>query len=100
MYNWRASYSQAADPARLRDRERPGRPPSWTEQSEALLVELIAVSPDQVGYLAVNWSVPLLQEQLEPDTRVHFSMIPSAVPYSTWDMFGNAIAMCSTPTQS
>lgn len=73
VYNWIASYSQTADPARLRDRERPGRPPSWTEQIEALLAELIAVSPDQLGYLAVNWTVPLLQEQLEREKGVHFS---------------------------
>jgi transposase len=73
VYNWIASYTQSCDPSRLGDRERSGRPPIWTEQIEALLAELIAVPPDQKGYLAVNWTVPLLQEQLEREKGVHFS---------------------------
>lgn len=73
VYNWIASYTHSSDPTRLRDRERPGRPPSWTSETEALLAELLSVSPEQFGYLAVNWTVPLLQEQLERDTGVHFS---------------------------
>jgi transposase len=73
VYNWIASYTQTSDPSRLRDQERSGRPPNWTEQTEALLAELLSVAPEQFGYLAVNWTVPLLQEQLERDTRVHFS---------------------------
>ncbi len=73
VYNWLASYLHSCDPACLRDAERSGRPARWTAQTEARLAELIVVAPDQLGYLAVNWTVPLLQGHLERDTHVHFS---------------------------
>ncbi len=73
VYNWLASYTSSADPACLRDALRSGRPPRWTSQTEALLADTIAVPPDQLGYLAVNWTVPLLQEQLEQACSTRFS---------------------------
>jgi transposase len=73
VYNWLASYTSTSDPACLRDALRSGRPPQWTSQTEALLADTIAVPPDQLGYLAVNWTVPLLQEQLERESSTRFS---------------------------
>jgi transposase len=73
VYNWIATYLHSCDPACLRDGNRSGRPARWTAQTEARLADLIVVSPDQLGYLAVNWTVPLLQSHLERDTHVHFS---------------------------
>lgn len=73
VYNWLASYSSTSDPACLRDALRSGRPPRWTSQTEALLADMIALPPDQLGYLAVNWTVPLLQDYLEQKSSTRFS---------------------------
>src|SRR5438094_10562084 len=58
VYNWLASYTTTSDPACLGDAARSGRPRRWTDQTEARLADTIAVPPDQLGYLAVNWTVP------------------------------------------
>ena len=73
VYNWIAIYTQTHNPVRLRDAARPGRPPSWTAQTQRLLADLIAVSPDQLGYLAVNWTVPLLQDHFDREYSARFS---------------------------
>ena len=73
VYNWIASYQHIPDPARLCDADRPGRPPLWTEETDTLLAELMLVPPDQHGYLAVNWTVPLLQGLLQRQSGAHFS---------------------------
>jgi len=71
--NWLASYTTTSDPACLRDAMCSGRPPRWTSQIEALLADAIAAPPDQLGYLAVNWTVPLLQDHLERVCSTRFS---------------------------
>jgi transposase len=38
------------------------------EDAQALLQELLTFSPVQRGYYAVNWTVPLLQEELRHAT--------------------------------
>ena len=38
-----------------------------------LLADVIATPPDQLGYLAVNWTVPLLQDHLERACSTRFS---------------------------
>ena len=68
VYNWIEAYAEAADPDALVDAERSGRPSSWTEDLRGLLRSLFAQAPDQLGYFAVNWTVPLLQEQIEHQT--------------------------------
>ena len=73
VYNWLASYTTRSDPACLRDAVRSGRPPRWTGETEALLADTIAVPPDQLGHLAVNWTVPLLQDHLERACNTRFS---------------------------
>ena len=73
VYNWLASYTTNSDPAGLRDAARSGRPPRWTSQTEALLADTIVVPPDQLGHLAVNWTVPLLQDHLERACSTRFS---------------------------
>jgi transposase len=65
IYNWIEAYSQEYNPTVLRDALRSGRPSLWTEDSQSLLRELLTTSPDRLGYFAVNWTVPLLREQLE-----------------------------------
>jgi len=73
VYNWLASYTTSSDPACLRDAVRSGRPRRWTTQAETLLAETIGVPPDQLGYLAVTWTVPLLQDHLERACSTRFS---------------------------
>jgi transposase len=65
VYNWIEAYAQAHDPSSLLDEDRSGRPSLWTEDLRALLRTLFAQAPDALGYFAVNWTVPLLQEQIE-----------------------------------
>jgi transposase len=65
VYNWIDAYAQAQFPKVLLDEERSGRPSLWTEDLRALLQTLFEQSPDERGYFAVNWTVPLLQEELE-----------------------------------
>jgi transposase len=64
IYNWIDRFlHQGGEPA-LADRYGIGRPTLWTEEHEALLRALLDSSPDQWGYFANDWTVPLLQEQL------------------------------------
>jgi transposase len=73
VYNWRASYAQAHDPRVLEDESHPGRPSFWTEDHQALLRWLMEHTPDAFGYFAVNWTVPLLQEEWERGTGLRLS---------------------------
>jgi transposase len=68
IYNWVGAYTAAHDPADLTDGPRPGRPTFWTEETESLLRALLGHAPDQLGYPAVNWTVPLLREALQDGT--------------------------------
>jgi transposase len=64
IYNWVEDYAQAHDPADLHDQSRSGRPSSWTEELQGRLRSLLQRPPNRLGYFAVNWTVPLLQEEL------------------------------------
>ncbi|HKB40274.1 MAG TPA: IS630 family transposase [Gemmataceae bacterium] len=48
----------------LRGRQR-GAPPRWSAEAEAILRDSLEHSPDELGYMAVNWTVPLLREHVE-----------------------------------
>jgi transposase len=73
VHNWIAAYADGHDPASLFDDSRPGRPSRWTEALRALLGGLFGRPPDQLGYFAANWTVPLLQEHLERCTGHYLS---------------------------
>jgi transposase len=64
VYNWIAAYAEASDPWSLVDDQRPGRPSLWTDEMRAMLQALLEQRPDQLGYFAVNWTVPLFQDAL------------------------------------
>jgi transposase len=64
VHNWIDRYRDAYDAAALHDEPRSGRPSLWNETRHALLPRLLKDSPDAFGYFAVNWTVPLLQDQL------------------------------------
>lgn len=73
VYNWIASYLQMRDPHALQDEPRSGRPGFWTEEHQILLRGLMEHTPEEFGYFAVNWTVPLLQEQWEHATGLRLS---------------------------
>lgn len=70
VYSWVADYAQAHDPRALQDEPHPGRPSYWNEDHQALLRWLMERSPEELGYFAGSWTVPLLQEQWEHGTGV------------------------------
>src|ERR1051326_7097822 len=73
IHNWIAAYEQSHAPHVLADALRSGRPRLWSAEQQALLRTLLETSPDRLGYFAVNWTVPLLQEQIERATGQRFS---------------------------
>jgi transposase len=64
VHNWVRCYQEASDPEDLRDRYGVGRPSLWTEELQALLQTSLQQRPVGLGYAAMNWTVPLLQEHL------------------------------------
>jgi transposase len=73
VYYWIEDYTQRLDPAALILEYSPGRPSLWTEEARSLVQELLTRSPSERGYYAVNWTVPLLQEELRHATGLCFS---------------------------
>lgn len=64
VYNWVVRFCQQRQTADLVDQYGIGRPTLWTEERVAVLRALLESSPDQWGYFANDWTVPLLQEQV------------------------------------
>lgn len=73
VYNWIDAYWRSYDPRVLFDEARPGRPRRWSEHEQALLRSLLGTSPERLGNLGANWTVPLLQDQVRRATGVLFS---------------------------
>jgi transposase len=65
VHNWAAAYAADHDPASLEDRHRSGRPADLCEQTECVLRSLMPSSPHDFGYPDTDWTVPLLQGELE-----------------------------------
>ena len=74
IHRWINLYEETSDPRCLWDDERPGRPPRWTEECSTWLQALLKKSPEEFEFFAVNWTVPLLQEQLEHCLGERFSV--------------------------
>ena len=64
VYHWVASYGRDHAPDALADRDRSGRPRLLTPSDQELLRELLSCSPQERGYFAAQWTVPLLREHL------------------------------------
>ena len=73
VYNWIGAYCDAHDPADLVDAAHVGRPHLLDEDGAVLLHFLLDCSPQDFGYFATNWTVPLLQEHLQHTTGRHLS---------------------------
>ncbi len=67
VHNWAAAFVREPDPSTLRDEDRSGRPPILAEQTQGLLSALMGRSPQDLDYPHTEWTVPLLQEELEKD---------------------------------
>jgi transposase len=73
VYNWVDRFCQQRQTATLADQQRSGRPTLWTEERSALLRCLLGSSPEDWDYLANDWTVPMLQEELRHTTRQEFA---------------------------
>lgn len=73
IYNWIDRFCQERQIADLVDQYGSGRPTLWTEERVAVLRALLGSSPDQWGYFANDWTVPLLQEQVLRGTGQAFA---------------------------
>jgi len=64
VYQWIDGYEDGRDPRRLFDQRGGNHPTVWTPALQARLEGSLAQSPDQFGYQAVEWTVPLLHAHL------------------------------------
>jgi len=65
VYHWVACYEQARDPTSMVDQRGGNHPSLWTEELQAALAASLQRRPEDFGYQAVAWTVPLLREHLE-----------------------------------
>jgi len=65
VYQWLEAYRATLDPGSLADHRGGNHPTLWTEELRALLAATLTGAPDQWGYPAVEWTIPLLQEHLD-----------------------------------
>jgi len=75
IYRWMERYQESLAMESLRDRSRSGRPAAWTEECSEWLQSLLRRSPAELGYFAVNWTVPLLRDSLKMCSAQKFSDI-------------------------
>ena len=64
VYRWIEAYCQGHDAEALQSDDHPGRPRLWTDTCQAAVEFLLQHRPADFGYLAVGWTVPLLQQEL------------------------------------
>jgi transposase len=69
IYNWMRAYQQSPRPESLGDCYGGGRPRLLTGQLERLLQCGLRHRPDDLGYLGMNWTVPLLRAYLHDETN-------------------------------
>jgi transposase len=65
VYHWIECYERARNPMALADQRGGNHPSLWTEELQAALVASFQRRPEEFGYQAVEWTVPLLREHLE-----------------------------------
>jgi transposase len=73
VYHWVATYGRDHAPDALADRDRSGRPRLLTPPDRERLRELLGRSPQEMGYFAAQWTVPLLRESMTRRTGRAFS---------------------------
>jgi transposase len=73
VYYWLGAYAQNHAPDALRDEERSGRPRLLAEKHKTHLLEFLQHSPQEFGYFATQWTVPLLRTHLTRSTGLCLS---------------------------
>ncbi len=63
IYNW-IDLASTGDVMRLYNSKKSGRPSLWTVDLDTLLYEALINHPWDYGYMAVEWTVSLLQQHL------------------------------------
>jgi transposase len=61
---WLNQYMRNPVPSVLIPKHSPGRPSLWTEDLQAVLRAALHQTPEEWGYQAANWTVPLLRQHL------------------------------------
>lgn len=64
VYNWAKLWSAEGDPLGLKSQWGEGRPTCWTDEMLSLLEQAMKRRPEEFGFVAMNWTVGLLQEYL------------------------------------
>ena len=64
VYQWIERYDRARHPDCLADSRGGNHPSLWTEELQSILSASLGGRPDDLGYQAVEWTVPLLREHL------------------------------------
>jgi transposase len=64
VHGWIDLYRHHPVPRSLSSHHSTGRPPTWTEDVQAILRAALHQPPDHFGYQATGWTVPLLKEHL------------------------------------
>jgi transposase len=64
VYNWVTAFARGRDAAALADAGGAGRPPLLDAGDRAWLRRLLSHSPQDLGYPATAWTVPLLRDAL------------------------------------
>lgn len=70
VYNWLTAYSADHSPENLADRDRSGRPTLLDQPQRDRLGDLLAQSPQDLGYPDTTWTVPLLRQHLQEHTAL------------------------------
>jgi transposase len=64
IYRWISAYMETRIPSSLDVHYHGSLPAFWSDEAEATIRQALERSPDEFGYRAVNWTVPLLQEHI------------------------------------
>src|ERR1700682_2439364 len=56
IYRWMTWYREGGDALALWDQPGPGGLSMWTEEREALLREILALNPQDLGFQTANWT--------------------------------------------
>ena len=64
IYNWMDRWRVHPHSTHLVDAVRSGRPRLWTENVDRILLGLLQESPQSLGYFHTQWTIPVLQNQL------------------------------------
>ncbi len=73
LFAWLAHWRDTRDPAALADAPRSGHPPVLTAEHRGRLEQLLTEAPEEHGYRAVGWTVPLLAAHFAGVERVPVS---------------------------